>query len=64
MYGRDGDQQVRKPLMTISPEHIARMNASADKLGAHFAKEDNREVMRLQLDMVRRVWSTIPDKSS
>jgi hypothetical protein len=44
----------QREAMTISPEHIARMTATADELGEHFANVDDRETMLLWLDQARR----------
>jgi hypothetical protein len=48
------EKTMKRESMTISPENLARMAATADLLGEHFAKEDDREVVLLWLDMARR----------
>ena len=45
---------MKRESMTISTENLARMTAIANELGEHFAKENDREKMRLWLDEVRR----------
>jgi hypothetical protein len=40
--------------MTISPQTIDLMNAFADDIGAHFAKEPNEHVMHVWLDRIIR----------
>lgn len=39
---------------TVTPETIDRMNAFADEIGAHFAKEPDERVMLVWLDTIIR----------
>jgi hypothetical protein len=45
---------MKRESMAISTENLARMAATADLLGEHFAKEDDRETVLLWLDQARR----------